>query len=282
MLDLNHTRALVTGASRGIGAVLADTLAARGADLLLVARSTKDLEAVRDRVARHGRRVAVRAADLSDVASVRALAEFARGEHGGIDLLVNNAGVEQMGYYEDLDPSDIERTITVNLTAPMLLTRLLLPDMLDRDRGHVLHVASIAGLGPTAFGEPYGATKHGLVGFSRSLRASLKARGSAVSSSVICPGFVSDTGMYAEVHERYGTNAHWRLGTCTPDDVARAAIRAIERDEPERIVNRLPIRHLVALGVVLPGAVERVAEVFDANAESRALAERRRAERQPR
>ncbi|MBC7171642.1 MAG: SDR family NAD(P)-dependent oxidoreductase, partial [Polyangiaceae bacterium] len=218
-------------------------------------------------------------ADLGDRDALEHLVDHARRELGPIDVLVNNVGVEQMGFYEDLGWADIDRAIALNLAAPMVLTRLVLPEMLARDRGHVLNVASIAGLGPTAFGETYGATKHGVVGFTRSLRASLKARASAVSASVICPGFVSDTGMYQAVHERYGIAAHWRLGTCTPSHVAGAAVRAIERDAPEVIVNRMPLRHLVALGAALPRAVELLTRAFDVNASSRELAEHRRAER---
>ncbi len=279
MADLSNSKILLTGASRGIGAVLADALAARGADLLLVARSEPDLEEVRARVAKRGTRVLTLSVDLGDHRALERLVEVARRDLGEIDVLVNNAGIEQMGFYEDLTSAEIERSIALNLATPMLLTRLVLPDMLARDRGHILNVASIAGLGATAFGEAYGATKHGLVGFTRSLRASLKARGSAVSASVLCPGFVAGTGMYQEVHERYGVVAPWRLGTSAPAGVARAALRAIERDEPELIVNRTPLRHLIALGAALPRTVERVTRAFDVNAASRELAERRRAER---
>jgi len=279
MLDLANARAIVTGASRGIGAVLADALAARGAELLLVARSQTGLDSVRERLAKHDTRVLTYSADLSDRRAIEGLVEFAQREFAPVDLLVNNAGVEQVDFYEDLAVADIEQTIAVNLTAPMVLTRLLLPDMLARDRGFVLNIASIAGLGPTAFGEPYGATKHGLVGFTRALRASLQTRNSAVSASVVCPGFISGTGMYQDAVDRYGTTAPPQLGTCTPEAVSRACLRAIERDEPEVLVNGKAFRPYMVFGSAMPRAFERIVKRLKANVTFQQVAELRRAER---
>lgn len=278
-MRIKNTRVLITGASRGLGAVLADSLAAQGADLMLVARSQVDLEVVRSRVARHGTRVLTQAVDLGASGSLEPLVEHARSELGAIDILVNNAGLERIGFYEDLTASDIEQVIALNLTVPMQLSRLVLPDMLQRNRGHLLNIASIAGLVPFAFGETYGATKHGLVGFTRALRTSLKERGSAVSASVLCPGFVWDTGMFQEARDRHGVVPHWLLGSCTSSQVAQAALRAIERDDPEIVVNSTPLQDLAALSTALPRMRERVAKALDFNAAARILAERRRKER---
>ncbi len=277
MLDLTKSRAILTGASRGIGPVLADALAARGVDLVLAARSEAGLEEVRAKLERHGRRVLTLATDVGQREQLERLVEFAQRKLGPIDLLVNNAGIEQTSYYEGLELDAIEQFIAVNLTAPMLLTRLLLPSMLAANRGHVVNIASIAGLGPAAFNEPYCASKHGLVGFTRSLRASLKAHGSAASASAICPGFVSDAGMYQDVHVRYGVVAPPQLGTCTPGAVAQAMLRAIERDEPEVIVNGKAIRHLLTLGMAFPRLSEWLVKRLDANRVSRELAELREA-----
>jgi short-subunit dehydrogenase len=246
---------------------------------VLVARSGADLEKVRTHVARHRTRVVAVTADLAARDAPERVAEQTDRELGQLDVLVNNAGLERVGFYEDLRAEDIEEVVALNLTAPMLLTRRVLPGMLARNRGHVLNVASIAGLGAFAFGETYGASKHGLVGFTRALRASLKERRSEVSASVLCPGFVSDTGMYQEARDRYGVATDRLLGTCTSDQVVRAALQAIERDEPEVVVNSTPIRHAAALGVALPRAAERVARVLGFNTTAHRLAERRRAER---
>jgi len=263
MLDLGKSRAILTGASRGIGAVLADALAARGVDLVLAARSEAGLDEVRAKVGRREQ--------------LERLVDFAQQKLGSVDLLVNNAAIEQMGYYEEMDLGVIESFVAVNLTAPMLLTRMLLPSMLVANRGHIVNIASLAGLAPTAFGEPYSATKHGLVGFTRALRATLQTRGSLVSASVICPGFVSDAGMYHEMNVQHGIVAPPQLGTCTPEAVAQASLRAIERDEPEVVVNGKPIRHLVVLGVAFPRLMERIAKKLDAHKAFHVLAKKRKA-----
>ena len=248
-MDLSEARILITGASRGLGAVLADAFAARGANLLLVARSQSDLEQVAKQVSKHGTRVLTLAVDLGDQSKLEGVIAHAGRELGAIDILVNNAALEKIGFYEDLSAKEIEDVVALNLTTPMVLTRLALPGMIARNRGHVLNVSSIAGLGPFAFGETYGATKHGLIGFTRSLRASLKERSSKVSASALCPGFVADTGMYQEARDRYGVATHWLLGKCTSAQVAQDAVRAIEQDEPEIVVNSTPLRDMAALGV---------------------------------
>jgi short-subunit dehydrogenase len=275
MLDLSRSRAILTGASRGIGVVLADALAERGVELVLAARSQAGLEEVRAKLQRHGPRVFTLVTDVSRPDQLERLVEFAQHNLGEIDLLVNNAGIEQVGFYDALSPAFIEQSIAVNLTAPMLLTRMLLPAMIAADRGHILNIASIAGLFPAPFAEPYGATKHGLVGFTRALRASLQARGSAVSASVICPGFVSDTGMYRDLQTQHGFTVPPQLGTCTPDAVARASLRAIERDETEVIVNGRSLRHLVAVGSAWPRLFEAIVRMLGANRALYELARRR-------
>jgi short-subunit dehydrogenase len=272
---LNGSRAILTGASRGLGVVLADALAARGVDMVLAARSEAGLEEARAKVARHGRRVYTLATDVGQRPQLERLVAFAEEKLGTIDLLVNNAGVEHVSYYEGLDPSAIETFVAINLTAPMLLTRMLLPAMLAANRGHVLNVSSLAGLGAAAFAEPYVATKAGLVGFNRSLRASMQTRRSAVSASVVCPGFVTEAGMYHDMNVRHGFVAPASVGTCTPAAVAAASIRAIERDEPEVIVNGLPVRHVLTLATAFPRFVERMAKALDTNKAFHELARRR-------
>jgi short-subunit dehydrogenase len=277
-MRLDHANVLLTGASRGLGVTIACALARRGADLGLAARGAAELEAVAARVAGFGRRVEVVPTDVADPVALERLVERARAALGGVDVLVNNAGIEQVGFYEDLPVAEIDRYLAVNLRAPMVLTRRLLPDMLARNRGHIVDVASLAGLGPVAYGEPYGATKAGLIGFSRSLRGTLKDRRSAVSCSVVCPGFVRDAGMYAEHTRDYGVAAPMTMGTCTPAEVADAVVRAVEQDLPEVIVNGRPIRPILTVGTASPRLAEWLAKRLDAAKVFRKIAERRRAQ----
>ena len=258
MKDLAGRVAILTGASRGIGVLIARQLAARGVHLALAARDAAALEALRDELVASGARAIAVPTDVSDPAALAALVAATEEQLGPVDLLVNNAGIENAAAFEVLEPSEIDRFLAVNLAGPLHLARLVLPGMLARDRGHIVNVASLAGLGPTAFGECYAATKHGLVGFTRSLRASSQASGSAVSASAVCPGFVRDVGMYHQMREDGGRAAPAILGTCSPDAVARGVVRAIERDLPDVIVNPGPMRLFFAIQATLPRFFEWV------------------------
>ena len=124
-----------------------------------------------------------------------ALIARTEAELGPIDILVNNAGVETVAHFERCDEAEIVHTIEVNLVSAMLLTRTLLPGMLERKRGHIVNIVSGAGKVGVPFAVAYAASKHGLVGFTNSLRCEFEK--SPVSFSVVCPALVSETGMYA-------------------------------------------------------------------------------------
>ena len=264
-LELRGAVALLTGASRGIGPVLAEALAQRGTHLALAARNARELEEVAARLRGHGVRVVALPADVSVAAERAELVRRAEAELGPIDVLVNNAGLEQLCFFETLSAADIELYTAVNLTAPMQLTRLVLPGMLARGRGHIVNIASIAAFGASAFGETYGATKAGLVGFTRSLRASLKTLRSAVSASAVCPGFVSQAGMYADMQAAHGVKAPPILGTCKPEAVARSMLRAIDKDDPEPFVGERPLRLFFSVGLLWPRLIEQLTLWFGVN-----------------
>jgi short-subunit dehydrogenase len=123
----------------------------------------------------------------------------------------------------------------------MLLTRFALPAMLARNRGHIVNVASVAGLLPLGWGEVYAATKHGLVGFTRSLRTTLKVTGSGVRTSLICPGFIADIGMYAD-HATAHNRAPFLVGTSSSQLVVDAIVRSLQRGTAETIIGGWPLR----------------------------------------
>jgi len=176
--------------------------------------------------------------------------------------LINNAGVEFNSYYHELSEAQISEVLTVNLTAPMMLTRLLLPAMLARKRGHIINIASLAGKSGPAFQEPYAATKAGLIAFTASLRSTYRAEG--ISASAIVPGFV-EAGIYARLKAKAGMPAPLWVGVSQPESVVRAVIRAVEQDYPEIIVNPTPIRPLLAFTALFPRAGEWLAGKIGAN-----------------
>lgn len=252
MKNLKGRVALVTGASRGLGPHIARALADEGMNLVLAARSADKLEAVAEEIRAMGQRVLCIPTDLGDPQSLAALVERAEAETAGVDLLVNNAGVEHMMPFDQVPVSTLDQVIDVNLRAPMVLSRLLLPKMLARGRGHIVNVASAAGYGGIPYQESYCATKAGLIGLTRAFRGTSAYDGNPVGCSVVSPGFVAEAGMYDDMVNSHGVKAPSALGTTRPANVAAAVIRATKRDLPEIIVNPMPVRPLAILALIAP------------------------------
>ena len=242
---------MVTGASKGIGMYIARALAEQGMNLVLTSRSADKLETLASELAGKDRSVLCIPADLSDREALSRLVELAERETGGIDVLVNNAGVENVMAFDQTPLDAIDEMLEVNLRSPLVLSRLLLPKMIARGRGHIVSVSSLSGLCGPAHQEIYCATKHALVGFTRSLHATIAGEGHPIACSVVCPGFV-ETGMYQERKEQYGVRAPFIVGTSTPEKVARSVVRAIRRDRLEVIVSPSPMRPTFALAVFAP------------------------------
>lgn len=225
-MRLSGARVLITGASSGIGAATAREMARAGARLVLAGRDGRRLEAV---AAETGGRTLP-----GDLAG--GVADLAR-RAGPVDVLVSNAGAGWAGPLARMPEAAIERLVTVNLAAPLLLTRLLLPGMIERGRGHVVFVASIAGAVGVREEAVYSATKAGLLIFAEGLRHELHR----VGVSVVLPGVV-DTPFF----DRRGTPyARKRPVPVPPERVARAIVSAVEHDRAETYVPgwlRLPSR----------------------------------------
>ncbi len=254
MQQLHGRNALITGAGGGLGRYIATALADQGVNLALSDLAAPSLEPLLATV--RGRGVAAEpvAADLTATAELGALVDAAEGATGPLDILVNNAGLEFIGPYTDQTLAQLEAIVSVNLLALMELTRLVLPGMLERGHGHVVNMASLAGKVPTPYFHTYNATKHGVVGFTHSLRGELAD--SPVSVSVICPGFISEVGMLGRIEDQVDIPA--ALGTLPPEKVGEAVVRAIRDDVPEVIVNRRPVRPIVALAATFPGAAQKL------------------------
>ena len=240
---------LLTGAAGGLGIFMARTFADYKVNQVLVDRPEENLEKLQKEIEDRGGKAVTIPCDLRDAVQRRQLLQDARKQLGPIDILVNNAGVEFTSVYHELSEENIYGMLRVNLEAPMILSKLVLPEMLELKRGHIVNISSLAGKSGPAFQEPYAATKAGLIAFTASLRATY--RGSGVSASVIVPGF-AEAGIYARLKVVTGQPAPTLLGACPPECVAQAVIRAVQRDIPEIIVNPLPIRPLLALTALFP------------------------------
>lgn len=246
---LSGTKVLLTGASGGIGQAMAVALARAGADLVLTSRRAELLEEL---AARIDGRVVV--ADLSSHADVERL----EAEAAAADVLVSNAALPASGRLDSFSHDEIDRALDVNLRAPIHLARAAVPCMVERGRGHVLLVSSLSGLAPQAESSVYAATKFGLRGFGLSLREDLA--GTGVGVSVLLPGFVREAGMFADS----GASLPPGVGTRTPEEVAAAAIDAIQRDAAEVAVAPMAITAGAYLAGLVPGPAARVQRLLGA------------------
>jgi len=246
MKHMRNANALVTGASRGLGPYICRALASEGVNIVAAARTTDLLEDVAASLRQEGVQSVAVTSDLAVAAERVSLVERAERALGGIDILVNNAGIESEGAFLGIDDGTIEKTVEVNLTAPMHLARMLLPQMIERGHGHVVNMSSVGGKRGAPFDAVYCGTKAALIQWSNALRLELK--GTGVTVSVICPGYVTEVGMFA----KFGIDPPIVLGSCTPQQVARGVLQLVSGNRPEMIVNSRPVRPLLGLGEMFP------------------------------
>ena len=244
-MELDGNTVLLTGATGGLGRAIAADLADRGASLVLTSRKEDALNDLASSLPGEHRVVP---ADLVEDGA----AERLGAEAGKVDALVANAGLTGTGRIESFTPEDTKRALRVNLEAPMMLARELVPAMRENRDGHLVFVSSLSGKAPSPRSAVYAATKFGLRGFALCLRADLA--GTGVGVSLVVPGFIRDAGMFAES----GAKPPPGMGTSTPQDVAAAVIKAIERDKVEVAVAPLQTRALAHLGLASPGIAMRI------------------------
>jgi short-subunit dehydrogenase len=244
-MELSGRSALLTGATGGLGRVIAAALAARGAKLLLSGRREEALTALAAELPGEGHRVLP--ADLAEPGAAERLA----AEAGEVDVLVANAGLPGTGLLADFAPEQVTRALRVNLEAPMLMAQALYPAMVERGSGHLVFIASLQSKAASPRTSIYSATKFGLRGFALGLRADLNPKGIGVS--LILPGFVREAGMFADS----GAKAPPGLGTVRPEQVGSGVVRAIERNKLEVVVAPLPMRAITHLASASPGIAVR-------------------------
>jgi 3-oxoacyl-[acyl-carrier protein] reductase len=221
MFDLTGRKALVTGATGGLGGAIARTLHARGADVAISGTRREALEAL---AAELGERVHMLEANLGDKDAVEALVPGAEAAMGGLDILVNNAGVTRDGLFMRMKDDDWDTVIAVNLTAAFRLSRAAVKGMMRRRFGRIVNIGSVVGTTGNPGQGNYAASKAGLIGMSKALAAEVASRGITVNT--VSPGFIASP-MTDSLNEKQreailGNVPAGRLGS--GDDVAAAVL----------------------------------------------------------
>ncbi len=186
-MSLKGKVALVTGSTSGIGLGIAETLAAQGATI--IANGFGDHDAAVAAIKKAGSpKVGYHGADLSKVAEIEAMAAYAKAEFGGVDILINNAGIQFVSQVEDFPVDRWDAIIAINLSSAFHTIRLMLPGMKDKKWGRIINIASTHGLVASAQKSAYVAAKHGIIGLTKSI--ALETARTPVTCNAICPGWV--------------------------------------------------------------------------------------------
>lgn len=230
-MDLNDAHVLVTGASRGVGAVLAERFTDAGARTTLVARSEEDLRGLSGRLAGS----AWLSADLAEREGRDGLIACAEEKQGPLDVLVNNAGIDLAGAFAEIGADNLEKIIALNALAPMELCRQAIPGMRERGAGHIVNVSSLAGTAVLPGMAAYSSTKAALTHFSSGLRADL--RGLSIGITVVEIGLIPETGIGRNVISYEPTadslRRFYRLGLLSDvglEQVCTAIVGAVRRN----------------------------------------------------
>lgn len=231
MTAIKNKTILITGAGSGIGRLLAQYLALEGASALhLWDLNAEGLDETCRLIGEKTCRLLPLCIDITDNEKVYAEAERIGGNGGVVQILINNAGIIYGGLFRDQTADQITRTVTVNLSAMMQVTRAFLPQMLSGSGGHIVNVASAAGLVSNPGMAVYAASKWGTIGWSDSLRLELERTGTGLKVTTVTPYYIN-TGMFD------GVTSNWLLPILKPEKVARCIVRGIVRN---RLFVRMP------------------------------------------
>ncbi len=258
-MELEGKRLLLSGATGGLGRAIAEQLATHGAGLVLSSRREEELQQLAGSLPGGTDRHQVVVADLAEEGA----AEGAVREAGDLDGMIANAALPGVGAIEKVSGEELTRTMRVNLEAPMLMARALIPSLIEKGEGHIVFISSLNGKVGTPRTAIYCATKFGMRGFALALREDLHPKGVGVST--VLPGFIREAGMFHDA----GVKSPPGLGTTSPRKVGRAVVTAITRNRSEvepatlrlRLVSGIAHRHPeLAARIQRRGGAEKIAE----------------------
>ena len=257
MSEIAGKNIVITGGARGMGRLMAVKMARLGGRVILYDLDATALEAVVDEIGTAGREAHGYVCDVSDRREVYRVADEVKAMVGPVDIVVNNAGIVTGKRLLEIPDERIEAVVGVNVLALYWLTKAFLPEMIERDSGHVVTMASAAGLLGVNRQTDYSASKHAAIGFTEALRVELKRAGhSGVKTTIVEPFYV-DTGMMEGVKSRF---PHL-LPILKQEKVAERVVQAVLRDEQEVkmpfMVNVVPVLRVLPVDLF-----DRIAEFF--------------------
>lgn len=225
--DLTNKTALITGAGKGIGKALAESLAQEGVHLGLIARTAADLEALKaELTAKYDIRVAIATADVAEQEDVNRAVASLTEQLGAIHIVINNAGIAKFGKLVDMDPQEWERIIQVNLMGTYYVTRAVLPAMIEQNEGSIINISSTAGERGFATGSAYNASKFAVMGLTEALMQEVRKHNIRVTA--LTPSTVN-----TELAVNAGLNIGDEDRMMQPEDVAELALAALKL--PQRV-----------------------------------------------
>ncbi|MHC4403890.1 MAG: SDR family NAD(P)-dependent oxidoreductase [Planctomycetota bacterium] len=252
--EIRGSRAIVTGASSGIGSAIALELARHGAVQVVTARREERLRELVERIESEGSRAEFVVGDVTDPATRQGVVDTAQATFGGLDVLINNAGIGALGLFERADPNRLRKIMEVNFFALVEMTRLGLPLLKAGTRPIVVNVGSILGHRGTPHSSEYCASKFAVHGFSEALRTEVRRHG--IDVLVVSPG-TTETEFFDRVIERTDEPSWPEHMPVPPEKVARKTVRAIRRGRRE-IIPYLPGKILCWLNRLSPRLVDRI------------------------
>ncbi|CAM7273394.1 3-hydroxybutyrate dehydrogenase [Citrobacter sp. Cs237] len=202
-MTLNGKTALITGSTSGIGLGIAQSLAKAGARIIL--NGFGDVEAAKDAIDACGVRAGYHGADLSDAGQIEEMMRYAEREFGGVDILINNAGIQHVSPIEHFPVEKWNAILAINLSSVFHTTRLALPSMRARNWGRIINIASVHGLVASKDKAAYVAAKHGVVGFTKT--TALETAQTGITCNALCPGWVLTPLVQQQIDKRIAEGA---------------------------------------------------------------------------
>ncbi|MCH9003714.1 MAG: SDR family NAD(P)-dependent oxidoreductase [Proteobacteria bacterium] len=271
----NDKTVIITGGSEGVGAATARMFADAGANLMLVARDKKKLDAIAEEL-RQKTRVEVFAMDVSNAEACVDVFKKASFEFGRVDVLVNNAGYHKRGNVEDVDASDLGNIINVNLKAPIMLSRIALPYLRESGGGAIINVGSLAGRAPIPGSAAYAASKAGLRSFTYAL--GMELAGSGIKLAVVSPGPIDTGFIMADIDAT--SDLTFSQPISTAEEVAQAILDLCGNNVREQSMPKIS-GWLTMIMYLFPGLNPRIRPMLErrgAKVKARLRAERKRRE----